>query len=119
MRKVSVLKGLVLAVGCLMAPAVADAGIIRISEAAFSPAAGLITFSEFAGGTVNPVYAPATYGGGAGAPTVTFDGYFAGQSLSATPAVDCPGGAASGCVVGNPTGPLALDRRRAGYIHYG
>jgi hypothetical protein len=44
-----------------------------------------------------------------GAPTVTFDGYFLGQLLSANPSVDCPGAAASACVVGNPIGPLQLD----------
>jgi hypothetical protein len=87
----------------------AHAGIIQIDETDFVAGAGLITFSEYPVNTVNPVYAPATYGGGAGSPTVTFDGYFAGQSLSATPGVDCPGAAASACVVGDPTGPLALD----------
>lgn len=86
-----------------------QAGIIRISEADFIAGSGLITFSEYAQGTVNPSYSPAQYGGGVGSPTVTFDGYFMGQSLSATPGVDCPGAAASACVVGNPTGPLALD----------
>ncbi|MCB1908780.1 MAG: PEP-CTERM sorting domain-containing protein [Rhodocyclaceae bacterium] len=87
----------------------ANAAVVRVAEADFLAGSGLITFSEFAVGTVNPTYAPATYGGGAGSPTVTFDGFFQGQSLSATPAVDCPGAAASACVVGNPTGPLALD----------
>ncbi|WP_232787991.1 PEP-CTERM sorting domain-containing protein [Paraglaciecola sp. MB-3u-78] len=32
-----------------------------------------------------------------------------GQSLSATPTVDCPGAAATACIVGSPTGPLSLD----------
>ncbi len=84
----------------------ANAGILKISEAAFTAQAGLITFSEKALGTVNPTYTPANYGGGAGAPTVTFDGYFLGQSLGA----GC-GGAATGCVVGTPTigQQLALD----------
>lgn len=86
-----------------------QAGIIRISEADFVAGSGLITFSEYAGGTVNPSYSPAQYGGGVGSPNVSFDGFFMGQSLSATPGVDCPGAAASACVVGNPTGPLALD----------
>jgi hypothetical protein len=85
-------------------------GIVRLPDAgSFTPEAGLITFSEFGLGTTNPTYTPADYGGGAGAPTVTFDGFFSGQGLSATPGVDCPGGAASGCVVGSPTGPLTLD----------
>lgn len=105
MRQVLQLAGAVItAVGC----AAASAAVIKIPEAAFTPAAGLITFSEFALGTVNPTYTPADYGGGVGSPTVTFDGFFAGQALG-TPAT-CPAGAAlTGCVVGSPTGPIALD----------
>lgn len=87
----------------------ANAGILRISEASFVAGAGLITFSEYAVGTVNPVYTPGDYGGGVGSPTVTFDGWFTGQSLSGTPAVDCPSAAATACVVGSPSGPLSLD----------
>ena len=84
--------------------------IIQISQTAFTAGAGLITFSEFPPGTVNPVYAPATYGGGAGSPTVTFGGYFNGQSAGSTNPVACPAGAiVSGCVLGNPTGPLAIN----------
>jgi hypothetical protein len=82
------------------AAAPATAGVIRVSEGAFVAGSGLITFSEFALGTANPTYTPASYGGGAGSPTVTFEGYFTGQSLGA----GC-GGAATGCVVGLPTGP--------------
>lgn len=89
--------------------AASAAGVIRVTEGNFVAGAGLITFSEFANGTQNPVYAPAAYGGGAGSPTVTFDGWFTGQSLSLNPGVDCPGAAASACIVGNPTGPLSLD----------
>lgn len=84
-------------------------GIVRVTAADFVAGSGQITFSEFSQGTVNPSYTPATYGGGVGSPTVTFDGYFTGQSLSASPGVDCPGAAASACVVGDPTGPLSLD----------
>jgi hypothetical protein len=102
------LKSCVIALAILV-PSVASAAVVRVSEGDFVAGAGLITFSEFTGGTINPTYAPATYGGGAGSPTVTFDGYFTGQSLSANAAVDCPGAAASACVVGNPTGPLSLD----------
>ena len=83
----------------------AQASIVKIGAGAFTPSAGLITFSEFANGTVNPTYNPADYGGGAGAPTVTFDGFFQGQSMGG---VVC-GGAPTGCVIGSPTGPLALD----------
>jgi PEP-CTERM motif len=87
----------------------ANAGIIQVTAANFVAGAGLITFSEFALGTVNPTYLPANYGGGVGSPTVTFDGFFTGQTLSATPGVDCPGAAATACVVGNPTNPLSLN----------
>jgi hypothetical protein len=80
-----------------------------VSEGDFVAGSGQITFSEYPVGTTNPTYAPAQYGGGATSPTVTFGGYFQGQSLSANPGTDCPGGAATACVVGNPIGPLALD----------
>lgn len=101
---------LLAAVGAAMSlPAIANAGVLRVAPGDFVAGAGLITFSEFALGTVNPTYAPAAYGGGAGSPTVTFDGWFLGQSLSATPGVDCPGAAPSACIVGSPSGPLTLD----------
>jgi len=83
------------------------ASIVRVSVADFTADAGLITFSNT--GDSNPVYTPADYGGGAGAPTVTTGGFFLGQSLSGNPSVDCPAAAASACVVGNPTGPLTFD----------
>ena len=83
--------------------------IVRIDKTAFTPAAGKITFSEFANGTVNPFYTPADYGGLPTGTNVSFDGYFLGQSLSGNPAVDCPGGAPSGCVVGSPSSLLALN----------
>jgi hypothetical protein len=82
--------------------------IVQIPESAFNAGSGLITFSEVPLGTQNPVYPPALYSGGAGSPTVIFGGFFTGQSLSANASVDCPGAAATGCVVGNPTGPLSL-----------
>lgn len=84
------------------------AGITHITEAAFTADAGLITFSEFPQGTVNPTYAPAAYGSGATAPTINFGGFFAGQALG-TPGT-CPAGAAvSGCVTGTSSNALALD----------
>lgn len=86
----------------------ASADVVRVSESNFNATAGLITFSEFAMGTVNPTYLPTDYGGGAGAPTVNFGGWFTGQSLSASPGVDCPGGVASACVVGTPSAGLSL-----------
>jgi hypothetical protein len=86
----------------------AHAAVIRIPEAAFTPAAGLITFSEKPLNTVNPVYLPGDYGGGGGAPTVSFGGFFAGQSLGGASPPCPPGAALTGCVIGAPTGPLAL-----------
>ena len=86
-----------------------NAGIIAVSDSDFNAGAGVITFSEFSVGTVNPFYAPATYGGDASDPDVSFDGWFTGQSLSGTPGTDCPGASASACVVGSPSGPLTLD----------
>lgn len=95
--------------GFLLAAGTANSAILQVTAGNFVAGSGLITFSEFGVGTVNPIYAPATYGGGLGSPTVTFDGFFTGQSLSLNPGVDCPGAAASACVVGSPTGPLSLD----------
>jgi hypothetical protein len=92
-----------------LAGTAADAAIVRVSAANFNAQAGLITFSEFPLNTVNPSYSPAQYGGGATAPNVTFGGWFLGQSLSPNASADCPGAAASACVVGSPTGPLSLD----------
>lgn len=86
----------------------AEAGIIQVAEGAFNAQAGLITFSEKPFGTVNPTYAPADYGGGVSAPTVTFGGFFTGQSLGT--AATCPAGAAlTGCVIGSPSNALTLD----------
>lgn len=85
----------------------ANGGIIRVTEDAFTASAGLITFSEFPTGTQNPSYNPGDYGGAAGDPVVTFEGWFAGQSLAGAA---CPPGAAStGCIAGVPTNPLTLD----------
>lgn len=86
----------------------ADAAIVRVAAADFVAGSGQITFSEKPLGTNNPVYAPGDYGGGLTSPTVTFGGYFAGQSLSGTPGTDCPGASATACIVGTPTGPLTL-----------
>jgi hypothetical protein len=99
----------VAAAGAFVAASTAQAQVVRVEVGAFTPQAGQITFSEFVLGTENPTYAPATYGGGAGAPTVTFGGYFTGQSLGT--ASTCPPGAAlSGCIVGSPTGgTLSFD----------
>ena len=109
MRKSSCRWGIVLGfVGLVLSQGQASADIIRVNQAAFLPAAGVITFSEFAVGTVNPTYLPGNYGGGAGAPTVTFDGFFTGQSLG-TVATCPPGANVNGCVVGTPSNPLTLN----------
>lgn len=95
-------------VAAALAAASAQAQVIRIGAGAFTPQAGMITFSEKAFGTVNPIYAPADYGGGVSAPTVSFGGYFTGQAMGN--AGSCPAGAAlSGCVVGTPNAGLSLD----------
>jgi hypothetical protein len=80
--------------------------VVQVPESAFVAGSGQITFSEVPLGTQNPTYAPALYGGGATSPTVTFGGWFSGQSLVAG---GCNGGAPTGCVGGTPTGPLSLD----------
>lgn len=106
--------GVVVGLGLGLAVSVASAAVVRVEEAGFLAGAGLITFSEFAVNTVNPVYAPAVYGGGVASPTVMTGGFFTGQSLSLNPGVDCPGAAATACVIGNPTGPLSLDAASPG-----
>lgn len=92
----------------LGAVASAQAAVIRIGADAFTPEAGLITFSEFPNNSVNPFYTPADYGANPDAPSVSFGGYFLGQSLGNS--ASCPAGAAlTGCVIGTPLGPLSLD----------
>ena len=86
-----------------------SASVLKVASEDFTADANLITFSEVALGTVNPVYTAADYGGEATDPIVSFGGYFLGQSLSASPDTDCPGAAASACIVGSPLGPLSLD----------
>lgn len=83
--------------------------VIRIDRKAFSPDAGLLTFSEYKLGTRNPVYNPARYRARPNGVTVTFGGYYLGQYLSRSG--QCPPGAnRNGCVSGKPRAPLALDR---------
>ncbi len=83
-------------------------GVVRVDKSAFEAGSGLIAFDEVPLGTINPVYAPGDYGGGASNPTVSFGGFFQGQRLGA--AAECPPGAAlTGCVVDSPANPLALD----------
>lgn len=82
--------------------------VIRIKREAFQASAGLITFSEKAVGTQNPVYLPIDYGGQPSGVTITFGGFFVGQALGK--GSECPRGAApTGCVAGTPHSPLAID----------
>lgn len=103
------LRGVLFGAAIVAASSASATGVLRVAEANFQASAGLITFSEFAINTTNPTYTPGDYGGAVGSPTVTTGGFFTGQMLSATPGVDCPGAAASACVVGAPSGPLSLD----------
>ena len=98
----------------LMSASPAEAIVTRVGQSAFQPDAGLITFSEFAVGTQNPIYPSAQYGGGVNSPTVSFGGLFQGQSLSANPGADCPGGAVTGCVAGLPNSLLSLASNSLG-----
>ena len=81
---------LAIAAGILLSASATHAAVIQVAEAGFVAGSGLITFGEvgFPVGTVNPIYMPADYGGVAGDPIVSFDGFFAGQMLSATPGVE-------------------------------
>jgi hypothetical protein len=91
-----------------LATLTAQAAVLRVGETNFRSDAGLITFSEFPLTTVNPVYTPQDYGGISTGATVSFGGFFQGQSLGTDQT--CPKGAAlTGCIQGNPTGSLALD----------
>ena len=83
--------------------------VLRVGEANFRADAGLITFGELPLHTANPVYTPQNYGGIGSGATVSFGGFFQGQSLGT--AQTCPIGAAlTGCIQGNPLGSLTLDQ---------
>jgi len=97
------LKGFVLglaAVGCLlMGTASAKAAVIRLGPGSFTPQASVITFSEQALGTQNPVYNNiATQD--LGLVNVTFGPRFVGQSYT---------GGFPESLTGSPTGPLTLS----------
>lgn len=95
-----------LALPCLVAAQTVR--VERVEESQFQAGAGRITFSEVPLGTPNPVYPPQRYGAPATSPTVSFGGHFVGRRLGRPD--ECPPGAAtSGCLVGTPRGPLALD----------
>ena len=70
----------------------AQAALINLGPGSFTPAASVITFSEVALGTQNPVY-------NLGGNTISFGPRFQGQSLS---------GAFPVTLSGSPTGPLTL-----------
>ncbi|WP_143467640.1 PTPA-CTERM sorting domain-containing protein [Leptolyngbya ohadii] len=115
-RKLSITVGLssVLSILGLALQTAAEATIVRINQSAFTPAAGLITFSEKPLGTQNPVYLPAEYGGAFGAPIVSFGGIFAGQTVGLPPIP--PGAIASGVVNGAPNNPLGVVGTPATFI---
>lgn len=98
---------LFIGLGAIATTTSANAAILQIDQSAFTPQAGIITFSEFPLDTVNPTYTPANYGGTSDGPTVMFGGAFTGQTVGTSPFP--PGAEASGVVNGNPTGPLTLD----------
>jgi hypothetical protein len=116
LKKLSITVGLssALSILGLALQTAAEATIVRINQSAFTPAAGLITFSEKPLGTQNPVYLPAEYGGAFGAPIVSFGGTFAGQTVGIPPIP--PGALPSGVVNGAPNNPLSLVNSPATFI---
>ncbi len=93
------LSALVLAFGTL-ANSQSYAALIDLGPGSFTPAAPVITFSEVALGTVNPVY-NFTALPGLGNVTVSFGGFFNGQAAT--------GGFPVTLSDTTPTGPLALN----------
>ena len=86
----------------------AQGATLRVGETNFTNNTGSITFSEFPKNTANPVYTPQNYGGLSTGPTVSFGGFFQGQSLGNDQT--CPTGVAlTACIQGDPTGSLTLD----------
>lgn len=86
----------------------ANAALIGLDEGSFTPAASVITFSEYALGTINPSYSFDIDGS---IYDVTFDGYFAGGL--GTPTVGSPLALAAGSPDtfistdgANPTSPV-------------
>ncbi len=86
----------------------AQGAVLQSGATNFRNDTGSITFSEFPQNTPNPLYTPQKYGGLSTGPTVSFGGFFQGQSLGN--AQTCPAGVAlTACVQGDPTGNLTLD----------
>src|SRR4051812_28973537 len=103
--KISSLRSATLGAAILAVPNLMFGAVIRINEAAFTADAGLITFSENPLGTVNPVYGPSMYGADPSGVTVSFGGYFVGQSVGGI----IPGANPDGVITGAPTGTLTLS----------
>lgn len=104
------MKKFAIACAMLLSATSATASITKVTAGNFNAGSGLITFSEFSVGSQNPFYTAADYGGQAGvSPDVSFGGWFTGQMLSTSPGTDCPGAAASACIIGSPSTPLSLD----------
>ena len=78
----------------------AGAVLVDLGPGSFSPLAPVITFSEYAGGTQNPVY-NFTGLAGIGDITVSFGGNFVGQTAGGSYPVTLTDH--------SPSGPLALD----------
>lgn len=92
--------------GFLSTPA--QGAVLQSGQTNFSSNNGSITFSEFSRNTVNPVYTPQKYGGTSTGPTISFGGFFQGQSLGN--AQTCPMVTTlTACIQGDPTGSLTLD----------
>jgi len=99
------LRSVTIGAAILSLPTFIFADVIRISQADFTADAGLITFSEMALGSVNPVYTPAMYGADPSGVTVSFGGYYIGQGIGGS----LPGANPTGVITGAPTGTLTLD----------
>ena len=86
-----------LALGLALGLSSAQAALVNLGAGSFTPAATIITFSEYALGTVNPSYSLAA--GSLGTVGVTFAGSFVGQTIT---------GGGVKTLTGTPTGPLTL-----------
>jgi hypothetical protein len=94
---ISSVRSAALALGLTFGLSSAQAVLVNAGAGSFTPAAAVITFSEFAQGTVNPSYSLAA--GSLGTVGVTFAGSFVGQTIT---------GGSVKTLTGLPTGPLTL-----------
>ena len=83
----------------LLASSAAHAALINLGPGSFTPLAPVITFSEQAVGTVNPVYTGIN-AGSLGLVDITFAASFVGQTITGTTVRT---------LTGSPTGPLTLN----------